>query len=506
MDPLIAADSKYFGRREWMASSIAAATTLVWPAAQARSRETSTDEQSVGLFRLRAVLEINGEIRLKSQTNDATSKNGKRIAAKTAPIKASSTVDFDEQFETSTKLVGCKSYQHYHESGSEIQIDRNATKTKLREQCRDILRVGTDQGVIAACPNSPLFSAERDLVEGPINTMFLDQLLTNKEVNIADKWVVDSSIACRLLNLDAIQDGRLVMCLVGVEQDKAQLELEGTISASVRQVPTILKIEGKAQLDRKGGYISWFAVNITETREISEAEPGFLIAAQLRILRTPIESVTSGETLASMVERMGPLETASMFQFQSDLGYYRFVANRKWSTYRDSGEEATLRFVVNNRVISQCNITNMIDYEPGRQLSLEGFQADVRNSVGKALTEIVEASERVSSSKLRLLRVVSRGGVEGVNIHWIHYHISNDDGRRAAVAFTLNEANLDTFSAEDAQITDSFELVNWPTKLDAKSLESASKESPSLDSKKSLISQPKNNSGEQVSGRPKMSR
>ncbi len=497
------------GRREWMAASVAAAASLVWSTVPTWAKPTDKSETlATGIFRIRAVLEINGEIRLKSQTNDATSKSGKMIAAKTAPIKAESTVDFDEQFETSNRLTDCRSYQYYHESGSEIQIDRHITKTKLRDQCRDVLRVGTEQGIVAASPNSPLFAAERDLIEGPINTMFLDQLLTEKEVNIADKWSIDSNTACRLLNLDAIQSGKLVMCLVGVEQDKAQLELEGTLSASVRQVPTTLKIEGKAQLDRKGGFISWFAVHITETREISEAEPGFQIAAQLRILRSPIEAITTGETLTTMSDRLGPIESASLFQFQSDLGYYRFVADRKWSTYRDSGEEATVRFVVNNRVITQCNITNMIDYEPGRQLSLDGFQADVKNSIGKALTEVVEASERLSSSKLRLLRVVSRGGIQGVNIQWIHYHISNDDGRRVVLAFTLNEANLDTFGAEDSQIADSFELVNWPSKLDANALESASKEAAAVDGKKSLISQPKVNPSEppSVSGRPKMSR
>ncbi len=498
------------GRREWLAASVAAATSFVWfrEPTQVHGADKPAPLMATGMYRIRAVLEIEGEIRLKSQTNDATNKSGKHIAAKTAPIKAQSTVDFDEQYETSDRLMDCKSYQYFHESGSEIQIDRHITKTQLREPCRDVLRVGTEQGMVAACPNGPLFAAERDLIEGPINTMFLDQLLTEKEVNIADKWAINSNTACRLLNLDAIQNGKLVMCLVGVEKDKAQLTLEGTLYASVRQVPTLLQIEGKAQLDRKGGFISWFAVNITETREISEAEPGFQIAAQLRILRSPIEAITTGETLTTMSDRLGSLDVASLFQFQSDLGYYRFVASRKWSTYRDSGEEATLRFVMNNRVISQCNITNMIDYEPGRQLSLDGFQADVKNSIGKALTEVVEASERLSSGKLRLLRVVSRGGIQGVNIQWIHYHISNDQGRRVVLAFTLNEANLEAFAAEDSQIADSFELINWPTKLDAKALESASSDASAPDGKKSLLPTPKTNPSEQptVSGRPKLSR
>ena len=495
-------------RREWLAASVATVSSLAWSTstqvrADAKKKPAS---RSAGQFRVRAILELNGEIRLKSQTNDATAKGGKMIAAKTAPIKASSTVDFEEQFETSTKLTDCRSYQHYTESISETQIDRHITKTVLREQCQDVLRIGSDQGILTTCPDNPIFAAERDLIEGPVNTMFLDQLLTDAEVHIADKWPVDTDVACRLFNMDAIQDGKLVMCLVEADNEKAQLELSGTLSASVRQVPTSLKIDGKAQLDRKGGYISWFAVNISETREIGEAEPGFKIVAQLRILRSPIEAISTGETLQSVASRMGTLDEANLFQFQSDLGYYRFVANRKWTTYRDSGEEATLRYVVDNRVVAQCNITNMIDYEPGRQLSLEGFQVDVKNALGNALLETVEASERLSSNKHRLLRVLSRGGTQGVDIQWIHYHISNDDGRRVVLAFTLNEANLEYFAAEDAQLADSFELINWPTKLDAKAIESANKDLPSSDGKKSVISQPTKAGDQTISGRPKMAR
>ena len=495
-------------RRDWIIASTAAAACLAWPsAANAQSGSTSkqtTANDDTNLFRVRAVLEVNGEIRLKSQSTDALSKSGKALAAKTAPIQATSTVEFDEQFETTAQLIGCRSYQHFREANSEIQIDRHVTKTNLRENCRDIVRLGTNEGLVTACPDNPLFAAERDLIEGPINTMFLDQLLTDEEVNIADKWTIDDEVACRLLNMDAIHDGKLVVCLVDANKEKAQLEINGSISASVRQVPTTITIEGKAQLDRSSGTISWLAMNLDETRDISEAEPGFHVVAQLKILRSKIESMTSGLTLNDVASRVGNLDSASLLQFQSDQGYYRFIANRKWSTYRDNGEEATLRYIVNNRVVTQCNVTNMIDYEPGRQLSLEGFQADVRISVGKALLEIVESSERISGNKLRLLRVVSRGSVQGVDIQWIHYHISNDNGRRVVLTFTLNEANMETFAEEDAQLAGSFELIDWPTKLDAKSVEAAAAADNATEGSKSLIVPNSKTSTQPV--RPKMSR
>jgi hypothetical protein len=494
-------------RRTWVIASVAAAVSTVFSkkSCMADSRAGAGLTGSQGLFRVRAVLEVNGEIRLKSQLSETTVRNGKTIAAKSVPIKATSTIDFDEHFETERNFSRCRSYQHFHEANSEIQIDRHVTKTTLREQCRDIVRLGTDQGILTTCPDNPIFAAERDLIDGPINTMFMEELLTDSEVNIADKWSLSSEAACRLLNLDAIHDGKLIVCLVDADSKIAQLEISGSVSASVRQVPTSIQVEGKAQLDRKSGTISWLAVNLDETREISEAEPGFHVIAQVKILRAPIEAMTSGLTLDKVASRIGNVEYASLLQFQSDQGYYRFLASRKWSTYRDNGEEATLRYVVNNRVVSQCNVINMIDFEPGRQLSLDGFLADVKKALGDSLQEVVESSERLSSNKLRLLKVVSRGGINGVDIRWIHYHISNDSGRRVVLTFTLDEANMEAFAEEDAQLSGSFELINWPTKLDAKSVEAAANAGEPKKGSDKLIVQPGTKTSEQMS-RPKLAR
>ncbi|MFY7874472.1 MAG: hypothetical protein ACOVQM_03445, partial [Pirellula sp.] len=104
------------------------------------------------------------------------------------------------------------------------------------------------------------------------------------------------------------------------------------------------------------------------------------------------------------------------------------------------------------------------------------------------------------------LRIVSRGSVQGVGILWIHYHLSNDTGRRVVLAFTLNESNMEAFAQEDAQITDSFELVNWPTKVDEKSLDAAAQAAKQSEEKKVLVSQPAKNEQAEVKSRPKMAR
>jgi hypothetical protein len=433
--------------------------------------EVGTGGSSLETYRIRSVLELTGEVRLKAQGAVATRKDGKQLVARTAKVNSTSTLDYDEQYRLGVGDTESAGAQYYHEATSEITVDQHTTKTVLREPCREIVKFGTASGLVTAAPANPLFTAERDLVEGSLTTMYLDQLLTDQEVAVSDKWTVDDAMACRLLNLDAIHQGKLTVCLVDMDKEKAQLEVKGELTASVRDVATELVIDGKAVLDRQAGYVSWLALQIDETREIGEAEPGFKIQAQLRVLRAPIESMTSNRGLAEVLRDVPSVEAASLLQFQSDLGFYRFLADRRWSTYRDNGEEATLRFIVKNRMIAQCNVNNLVDMEPGSQLSLDGYQADIRRLMASTGGEILEVSEKLTSTSHRMLRIVAAGSVAGVPIRWVHYHLSNDQGRRLAMAFTFDEDSLEGFGDQDMQIVNSLELMAWPSKLDPNALE-----------------------------------
>ena len=460
-----------FNRRNWILGCIAVGAT------HGRMGFGSDDTSRVGnRFRVRTVIKTHGEVRLKSQIADATSRNGKPSPAKTVPMQATTNLDYEEDVLLNTPLSESKAYLRIAQADSEVQVDRHITKTKLRDTCLDIVRICNDQGLSTACLDNPLFAAERDLLEPPINSMFLDKITTKSKVKISDKWQMEEEAACRLLGLDAVLDGEITVCLVDANDSTAQLDLKGTIAGSIRQVATTIVLEAKAQVDRKSHCVTWFAANLEETRDIGEYEPGFKVLAQVQVRRAPIEELSNGESLASIESRIPTKENADLLQFQSDLGYYRFLANRKWTTYRDNGEEATFRYVIDNQRVAQCNVTNMVDMEPGKQLSMEGFVSDVKKSLEGMMSELLESSESLTSSKLRAIKVTSRGTVQGVDIVWIHYHLSNDNGRRAVLVFMLNAEQMETFASEDAQIVSTFELIDWPKKIDRKALEIATAE------------------------------
>ena len=423
-------------------------------------------------FRAKAVVKLNGEVHLKSQISEATDPKGRTVIARKAPFQSNVVLDFEENAQYDAGLIDCTSLLNVIEASSDIQVDRHLTKTKLREDCTEVIRFSrTSKRMLTSGLNLPMYTAEVNLIELPVNCTFLDEIITKKQVKITDKWTLSEALSTRLLGLDAIREGELVACLVEADSDLAQIELRGKVKGLVAGIRTTIEVDGKAQLDRKAGAITWFAANVEEEREISERAPGYKVLAQVQIRKQQIDALASGESLETIVGRIPSVESASIRQFQSDLGHFRFIADSKWVTFRDNGEEAIYRFIVDNARIAQCIVTNLVDFEPGRQLSMDGFVADVKTSLSGSSAQVRESSEKVTSSEMRAIRVESFGRVKDVDVLWIHYHISNDDGRRAVLAFMLNADDAEAFGAEDSQIVNAFELINWPKKLDSKTLE-----------------------------------
>ena len=470
-------------RRQWLGKALCAGAFLRSDAfakahGQSESQiDSQTDSQAPLAFRVRSMIELTGEVHLKAQNASSIRSDGKPTVARKAPVESKSTLDFDQQYDLGNNEGQTRGYLYFHEAHSQITVDRHTTQTVLRDNCREIVKLPTARGLDPAALNAPLFVAERELVNGAVDSMYLDQLLTEKDVAIADKWIVDRVSAARLLHLDAILEGDLIVCLIDTDEEKAHLEITGKLQATAHDVASELEVRGKALMDRKGGYVSWLALQIDETREIGEAEPGFKVTAQIRVLRAPIQAMSSGKSLAEVWKEVPNASSAELLQFQSDLGFYRFLADRRWSTYRDNGEEATLRYIVNNRRIAQCNVTNLVDFQAGEQLTLEAFQADMERLASRTGRDVLEATERLTSSKHRMMRITMSGSTEGIALRWVHYHISNDSGRRLSLVFTTDESSLELFGEQDSQIVDTLELLEWPTKLDRDSLESAASES-----------------------------
>ncbi len=400
--------------------------------------------------RVKSVVEIKGTVEIKVAKAGTASKT---------PIESTTNLEYEEAVRSRSDSSERFAVQLYSQAESANDVQKYVTTTKLRDECKTIVKLIDSKSRSIQCLDNPLTASERDLVQGPISSIFLDSLRPSSAIKIGDQWQVKGSALSNLLNLAKVTAGELKVTLVDADSKMGQLEFLGEVEGEVHDVKTSMTIEGKGRLDRSTGMISWVAVSMQEKRQVGESEPGFDVTARIRILRESIENLTQTIDLDSLQKRAEADQSSELTRVLSRLGAYQFVADRGWTLYSDSGVDASLRWVQKNYTFAQCTITNLTDTEPGQQLSIDGYQRDIQKSMGNQLGQMLEATEKITATGLRMMRVVSVGTVNQVPMQWIHILVSNDAGRHLSLVFTMNAASADRFDSQDLQIADTLEFT-----------------------------------------------
>jgi hypothetical protein len=157
-----------------------------------------------------------------------------------------------------------------------------------------------------------------------------------------------------------------------------------------------------------------------------------------------------------------------LLSFQAEKSGFRLIHDRRWRSMLDRRDLCVFRFVDRGDLIAQCNISELPQAEAGKQLSLEAFQADVQRSLGDSFREIVEASRSTTEDGKQVLRVLVAGTASEIPIHWIYYHLSDDEGRRAAIAFTLEAKLVERFAEADRTLIETFQFTDQPKPEEAR--------------------------------------
>ena len=80
-----------------------------------------------------------------------------------------------------------------------------------------------------------------------------------------------------------------------------------------------------------------------------------------------------------------------MVGVRSELAKFECLADRSWRLDIDSAEQCVLRMVESNVVIAQCDIGPMPPLDSGIQLTLEGFQREIRRALEGSFQQYVRA-------------------------------------------------------------------------------------------------------------------
>ncbi|MCC6509751.1 MAG: hypothetical protein IT423_11625 [Pirellulaceae bacterium] len=406
--------------------------------------------------RTRIVLQLSGT--LKVADPDPASKKPPREAE----VKAESTVDFDERIYVNPQNETLSAARHYNEASVQTWVAGNASSHRLREECFHARLARHEGSWQQYCPDRPLQTREVDLVRLPINSVVLDQMLPADPVKADDSWSPSERTLADVFQLEAVHSSSIHCRVLKVEAGVATIECNGEIEGSVNNVPTKIKVNGNmhAALGSQCALVTWVGMSLTEIREISQAEPGFTLTARVKLIRKEEPEACNDVSLDELRQIAQSNDDGRwLLQIASVPGRYQMLADRRWKTIVDTGEEAILRLIEKNQVVAQCNVTRLPKLAAGQQLTLVGMQDDIKRSLEKNLESLVEASERKNSGGMRVLRVVAVGKSSDVPVRWVYAHISDDSGRRVSLVFTMSGEASESFGMADEQMISSFELL-----------------------------------------------
>lgn len=125
-------------------------------------------------------------------------------------------------------------------------------------------------------------------------------------VRVGDTFEPSKEALISLLNLSSVIASDIQLEVVAIDQENVRMQLRGKIDGSVDGVPTVIRSVGKLTFNRQLGTSTWLAIALHETREIGKAEPGFDVAATIKMVRQPLPNTIALPTQAAKIALTGP--------------------------------------------------------------------------------------------------------------------------------------------------------------------------------------------------------
>jgi len=452
--------------RRPIAWSLVALSALFCSSANGDSERTydiTSDLKPGSLQQVQAIVEVRGDLLVEAGQNERQK----------VPLVVSGKVAYEERLLAVADNDGVRrSVRHYTDAGAEIKVGQGLITPRLNAERRIFVAQIDAGGATLFSPLGPLTRDDLELVEIQGNSLAVSGLLPDRPVRAGERWELNRELLAILVGLETITRSDVHGTLEPPDGSTAVLTIQGTLEGAAEGVASTIEIKAKVNFDLTRRVVTWLAANFRERREISHGEPGFEVIARLRLAITP---QTESEALSDRALRDLPLTAtagSTLLQLTPQKGFFRLIHDRRWRVMLDRHDLCVLRCVDRGDLIAQCNVSELAEAEPGKRLALEGFQAEVLDSLTSSAGQIAEASQSTSDDGLRILRVQATGITSEVPIVWVFYHISNDQGRQAALSFTLGADAVERFAEGDRTLVDSFEFIPRPTPQEAKRLDS----------------------------------
>ncbi|MEM6688409.1 MAG: hypothetical protein AAF664_03215 [Planctomycetota bacterium] len=418
------------------------------------------------LHRVRMTVEVKGNVSL------AKNPIASRDIDLRMPMKTEATLDFEQnrmvKRNTSDsagemEIVGSRRY--FHEAKSSGTIGRRSFAHELRNQLREIDVVRHEGKLLTVATDAFLERDESELLETPVDSTNLEAWLPMEAVMVGDQYTLEAPELLEVLPLSSVDSSNVVVKVTELDDQAAKFEIKGQLDGSVEGVLTRVRLVGKMNFDRESSTCDWLALAIHETRGVGLAEPGLDVSATIKMIRKPLDKpvklpkFSKSQTQSWLSRyREGVADDRLYLALESQSLGFDALMSRDWRLMSDIPGSAMLRCIQDDRSVAQCDVKRLPNTPEGKQLTIEAFQEDVKQTLGEQLGQLTKAQQGVSAGGLRVLRVAASGKASGVPIDWIFLHFSDDSGRRLLATFTMQADQRYRFAGSDSQLADSLRM------------------------------------------------
>ena len=400
--------------------------------------------QKAQFRQVEVTVSVNGQLR--------TRLGGK---LRTPALSVAGRFRFDERLDIGNK--GTRVVRDYETAEAKIVVNKHPFTSKLAPRHRIVAgRVDKDR-VVLFSPDGPMARDELDLLQVPGDSIGWSQLLPGGVVNAEKKWQLPSAALCVLLGIDAVNQSSVVCELKSVAGAR-RVEIRGTVDGAAGGVATTIRIEGHLSLHASRKRITGLSLDVREKRAIGHAEPGFEVHAKVVIKAKELNELPR---LTEVATRLGNSATdaALLIDYRAERGGFALLHDRGWHVMVDDRELSVMRLVERGDLVAQCNISRLPAASETDVLQLSKYQVEIQRALKNQFSGFVEASEGMTDTGLRILKVAVAGTASDLPIRWIYYHISDKQGRRVSIVFA-HEAKLERkFAGMDDTLISSFRFV-----------------------------------------------
>lgn len=352
--------------------------------------------------------------------------------------------------------------RHYQSAETKFNLKNTEFSDKLRDDRQlVVLQAEGDEGTYFS-PLGPLTREELELLDVQGTGVLPELLLPGKKLKVGDTWPVETAAVVRLLSLDAVHKHDIVGKFDEYRDGVAILSLEGKANGAVGGVSSDVNLKAKLNLDPKEQLLTWLALSLTENRAIGHAQPGYEVTTRIRMVTALADEAPelSEKSLGSL-----PL-TADLGQrlltFRSEKGGFELCHDRRWRVMTERYDSAVLRMIDRGELVAQCNIAKLKNFAKDEKLTIEAFQEDVKKALEKQTGTITEATQNTTDAGILVQRLLVTGTASELPIQWTYYHLSDSEGRRASLVFTIDAKLVERYAHIDQELISAFRLFDPP--------------------------------------------